>query len=78
MSSLCSDAVIFVSLSELWPSREGASLVSQPCALPELIKSYDSAEVFCNPQVKRKINGISKFVKAMELRDFSGIVTDFT
>jgi len=78
VSSLCSDTVIFVSLPELWPSRGGASSVSRPCALCKLIKSYNSAEVFCNSQVNWKINGIYKFVKAMELRNFTGIVTDFT
>lgn len=78
MSGSYSDTVLFVSLPEPRPSRGGVSLVSQPCALCKLIKSYDSAEVLCNPQVNWKINGIYKFVKAMELRNFSGIVTDFT
>lgn len=73
-----SDTAVFVPLCEPWPCRGGAISISQPCALGKPIKSCDSAEVFCNPQVNWKINGLYKFVKATELRNFSGTVTDFT
>lgn len=78
MSNLCSDTVVFVSLPESWPSRVRTSLVPQPRAFHKLIKREDSAEVFCDPQVNWKMNGIYRFVKATQLRNFSGIVADFT